>query len=79
MTANGERKLLALLEEIRNLLAYAGTPDALAGVEADSSVCPHPEDRRIDLTAMGEVHWKCRDCQYEYRQPVGAPPATSGL
>jgi hypothetical protein len=60
---------LALLTQIRDLLAYAGTPEALAGVEADSSVCPHPEDRRISLTAMGEVHWKCRECQYEYRLP----------
>ena len=28
--------------------------------------CPHPEDSRVTFSAMGVVHWKCRDCGYEF-------------
>ncbi len=72
-----ERRQLALLEEqnrllrdIRDLLAGAATPEPAT---PEPPVCDHPEDQRIVLSAMGEVHWRCRACKFEYRQRIGAP------
>ena len=58
----------ALLQDIRDLLAGA----AAAGV-SEPAACDHPEEQRIELSAMGEVHWRCRACKFEYRQRIGAP------
>ena len=70
-----EQAALKLLTEIRDLLAYSGSPEELAAREADSNACQHPEDQRIDLSAMGEIHWKCRACQFEFKKKIGGSPA----
>lgn len=60
MTAEGERQIVGLLVEIRDLLAR---PMSTEG-EADRPVCEHPQEARINFQAMGDKgeHFKCRAC-----------------
>ena len=58
--------IIRLLTEIRDLLAQmAELPEAPA-TDPDVS-CEHPEDARLDLSTLGETHWLCQACGYEWR------------
>ncbi len=55
--------LIAVLEEIRDLLRPAPEP---AAPPEDIFACPHPDEARIDLTSMGEPEWECRACGFHF-------------
>lgn len=60
MTPEGEGTIIALLTEIRDALV-APAP----AVVDDALGCPHPEEKRISLRAMGSgEHWQCGDCGF---------------
>ena len=40
--------------------------DGFVADAAQTEGCPHPEERRVDLSTLGDAnHWVCRDCQYD--------------
>lgn len=58
-------QIVTLLTQIRD--ALIGAPPAIME-ELD---CPHPEEKRISLRAMGSgEHWQCGDCGYVQQSPV---------
>lgn len=71
-------RLVAVLEQIRDalygivaVLDEPGEPldEDGAIVDVCPDCCTHPEDARVNLTAMGgKPHWSCRACGFEYRQ-----------
>lgn len=58
-------QIVSLLTEIRDLLQ---TPMP----QEEAGECPHPEEARINLRAMGDPgeHFKCRTCQRVIRTHV---------
>lgn len=59
MTDEQAQHVIRLLTEIRDLLT---PPD-----EAPELLCEHPENRRINLSAMGREEWRCKDCGLHVR------------
>lgn len=49
--------ILAELQAIRVALTYDDRP-----------ACPHPENRRLDMSAMGVTEWTCKDCGHHERR-----------
>ncbi|HYM22020.1 MAG TPA: hypothetical protein VEU08_02390 [Vicinamibacterales bacterium] len=69
MTAEGERQMLALLTDIRDLLAG---PIAGSSVPEPEPACEHPEEARVNLLAMGDhdlvEFFRCRKCKRTIRR-----------
>lgn len=70
MTEHGEAQIIALLTEIRELLAG---PIAGSSVPDPDPVpaCEHPEEARINLLAMGDTaieFFRCRQCKQTIRR-----------
>lgn len=56
------------LNNLRDLLSVNTTPTAAA---ADETGCEHPDDKRIDFSAMGITRWKCQACGFSYEKRIG--------
>ena len=55
------RELMAVLTEIRDLLAEPPMPP-----EDDEPECPHAVESRTDFSSMGRDEWICHDCGHHY-------------
>jgi hypothetical protein len=52
--------VIFLLQEIVDRL------DAFAAMGAEPEGCQHPEDKRIELSSMGDPnHWVCKLCRFD--------------
>lgn len=63
MTTEQGDQIIALLEGITQRIDY------LALGAQDSTECPHPEEKRVDLSTYGDRdHWVCRVCKFDNKQ-----------